>query len=1457
MAREKQDIWESRFSQASFEELKSLEGQINDPEVATIHSTFLARAEEQHAWRAPGQEFNLEEELGGLIARGPLNNAVANDLATVISLVDADNRNDFVTLPAAMQVNRAEVDAGNTEALADAAVASHIQEKQKGLINALATNPEIADEDGLDGVATAIALDRQIPDNLDPLDVVFVDKYAPVAVAMDPQQRNILAAQFSIDRMLVERMEEVGIWDKVTSFAALFIPLRELWGVDAVTEHFGADALNDFKDVLSGMPQQQQIETATFLFDEIQAIQPNVFIAQEVFNKAVDIDPENFDSVKLWSILDFFEVGATAAVLARAANRINGIRKSVALQNRELTAVTVKSAADSPEIASRLNTNTTEVQSSLHGAETEMIFAGSTDDVASEAGKLIEETVTATRRELEKFVEQPIGVLNADEIATAVKKTSDEVDLRNASLKAQGLPERVEILEIDKVATGVNVRVRLDDGSTVTVKHDLGKDLERKFTGELKGSFVASKIATPLTFLSGFKDDLVDTATFLGFQKSRNSKVLQDATKRAFKGLSSKEINRVDELLVEGDELGEVFTLERLRSEFGLNDKEAAAYFGSREVIDRGFTIVNSALRRQLEVDGWGYLRLKQSPSSSVTSINSTKVFLKEVDEAPTAGTRVWDSTTSRVVSVVDEPLDEAATFYRTRDPIVVRQDGTVHSVDLIMGGSKLPNRLPRTVLNRQVGYLPRSRENINYVVRRNVTTSSGRAYAITERLSSRLDDAEATAAKLNREAGIPEGRDDSFRVTKSNELTPEDRDELAINGYGGLITSSRSKRDILFGYDGEKATRVNARDSLERMMANVAHAGTVSEWRNQIIIKFKNSYGHTLENPDSWTSKVTKAASEKERAQAEFLQRWIKSNLNLPTRDDVLFKRGMQALAEGIERHAAKGGRLDRARNAILEFSTKDPWAASRAAAFHGLLGAWNPAQLLVQGMGFTVALSLDPLNAVRHTERAVILNSLVGFIEKIDNIDMLRAMSDRVWKPFGFTNREEVIDFVTAYKKSGLRESIRSNADYEAALSGFSIDRSAIQRTMQWGKSSSLGFFRAGELWNRSYGFSAAYNEWRKANKGKRLTSVNDIAEVTQRSTHFTLNLNHANAAAWQSGPTGSFLQFMQINQKFVEEVAFKGAKMSGPQRLSMVIGQIAMFGTNTIPINEDYTSRKLLEATNTATDDIVEQERRMRLISQGFVGALFDYITHDDFDFGDRFAIGAGLGDSVEGLWSFLGDVVKTRPIELPSTPSTSFAGRVIDFTMHLYNLFARGAVFDGMSKEEYLGAVQSLGGVFSSTKSATKAWITAQHGGEIYSTTGSLLFTIEPEETDIFTMAMGFRLSQEQDYYDLLDAARFTTEVEQDIAKALARHILVYRPDDLQSPEKQAQLTREMSAMLYHTVPEGARDRVRQRVYDSLTNERYPEVLKKVIGKMFEGYELTDNPMTPNPLPVRDR
>ncbi len=1457
MARTKQDTWKSRFSQASFEELKSLEGQINDPEVAEIHSGFLAKADQEHAWRAPGQEFNFEEDIGGLIARGPTNDAVANDLATTISLVDADNRNDFVTLPAAMQVNRAEVDAGNTEALSAAAVASHIQDKQKGLIEALAMNPEIADEDGLDGVASAIAADREIPDNLDPLDVVFVDKYAPVAVAMDPKQRDVLAAQFSIDRMLAERMEEVGIWDRVSSFATLFMPSREVAGVDAVTEHFGADSLNDFKDVLSGMPPQQQVEVATFIFDEIQEIQPNVFIAETVFNKAIDLDPEDFNSVKLWAILDFFEIGAVAAVLARTATRLNGIRKAVALQNKDLTAVAVKSAADNPEIASRLNTNTTEVQSSLHAAETEMIYAGSTDDVASEAGKLIEETVAATRRELEKFVEQPIGLLNADEIAAAVKKTSDEVDLRNASLKAQGLPERVEILEVDKVATGVNMRVRLDDGSTVTVKHDLGKDLERKFTGELTGSFAASKLATPLTFLSGFKDQLVDTATFIGFQKSRNSKILQDATKRAFKGLSNKEIKRVDDMLVEGDELSEVFTLEKLRSEFGFNDKEAAAYFGSRAVIDRGFTIVNASLRRQLEVDGWGYLRLKQSPDSAVTSINSPKVFLKEVDEAPTAGTRVWDSATSRVVSIVDEPLDEAGTFYRTRDPIVVRQEGTVHSVDLVMGGAKLPNRLPRTVLNRQVGYLPRSRESINYVVRRKITTSSERTYLVTERLASRLDDANATAAKLNREAGIPEGRDDSFKVSKSNELTPEDRDELAINSYGGLITSSRSKRDILFGYDGEKATRVNARDSLERMMGNVAHAGTVSEWRNQVIIKFKNSYGHTLENPDSWTSKVKNVSSEKERAQAEFLQRWIKANLNLPTREDAWFKRTMQSIAEGMERHATKGGRLDGARNAILEFSTKDPWAASRAAAFHGLLGAWNPGQLLVQGMGFTVALSLDPLNAVRNTERAVIANSLVGFIEKIDNVDMLRSMSDRVWKPFGFSSREEVVDFVTAYKKSGLRESIRSNADYESALSGFSIDRSAIDRAAQWGKSSSLLFSRAGELWNRSYGFSAAYNEWRKANKGKRLTSVNDIAEVTQRSTHFTLNLNHANAAAWQSGPTGSLLQFMQINQKFVEEVAFKGAQMSGAQRMSMVLGQIAMFGTNTIPINEDWTSRKLLEATNTATDDVVEMERRMRIISQGFVGALFDYITHDDFDFGDRFAIGAGLGGFVEGLWSTIGDVVKTRPIELPSTPSSSFAGRIIDFTMHLYNLFSRGAVFDGLSKEEYLGAMQSFGNIFSSAKSATKAWVTAQHGGEIYSTSGALLFTIEPEETDIFTMAMGFRLSQEQDYYELLDAAQFTKEVEQDIAKALARHILVYRPDDLQSPEKQAQLAREMSAMLYHTIPEGARERVRQRVYDSLTEEKYPEVLKKVIAKMFEGYELTDNPMTPNPLPVRDR
>ncbi len=743
---------------------------------------------------------------------------------------------------------------------------------------------------------------------------------------------------------------------------------------------------------------------------------------------------------------------------------------------------------------------------------------------------------------------------------------------------------------------------------------------------------------------------------------------------------------------------------------------------------------------------------------------------------------------------------------------------------------------LPEQVLQYHTGYVTRYRPDTTLVVKgsREVLQNGVKTrVAFTERLMDRIDDTDKLVLQLNEEAkrlntGVTYEK--AF-VRKEVASGTDIGNQLDMNNFGGAITGPRSTREMKFGIEGVTPTRTSAIESMEGMINNVARGASINEYKLQMIQKFTNTFGDVLEDAGNWTSPVKAGAvTSDQRSNIEFLQRWMKSQFSMQTTDQRLYNSVTQNIAAWVEGVSwlNKSSVAKKFHRGLLSSTADTPFMYARSSAFHSLLGFWNPAQLLVQATGASIAFAINPTRFPKNMSRVAAFRTAMMSLEA-GNIKGFDILASRVHKLAGFENPEQFKAVAKGLHNTGLMQSLRSNADYNAAVKGLHLDNGALRRVWD----SKLMFFREGEGFTRLYGWSNALEDWMVANKGGKFTQ--EVAdEITRNSLKYTLNLNSSNKAVWQEGVLSIPTQFMQITTKYLE--ALTGKTLTGMEKTKMLANQVLIFGAAGIPVYGDEMARFAAEAFYGDANQLTKEDKAK--ISGGLMGWLSNEVTGWGGLDMSRFSISSGLEDMLVNLMTESEVGIDTLFGAAGTVPVRAFEAMSYAATMTpsaVYN-------FDTNASLKIIDKFLDITSTWSNASKA-KVWYNMQ---QVRDKNGNLLFNIDKEEdiAAIIARGIGFSTLRETDLWNTGKFLYEKAQHEKDAVNALSRlHADFYQ--EIRDGEDIETYRGTTTAILQQFTPaEKARimKSVYRRMYSGETKEaqQFKKVMKAIVeGNALEG------------------
>jgi hypothetical protein len=560
------------------------------------------------------------------------------------------------------------------------------------------------------------------------------------------------------------------------------------------------------------------------------------------------------------------------------------------------------------------------------------------------------------------------------------------------------------------------------------------------------------------------------------------------------------------------------------------------------------------------------------------------------------------------------------------------------------------------------------------------------------------------------------------------------------------------------------------------------------------LIGRFQNTYKEYLRNPTDWRGPLTKEAEnntkikESIEAQRTFIQDQMKQN----TMSQDWWNNRMRAIAEAISSRPptlTTRNVNEAASDFFMNLAAKDPVSVIRGVTFHQYLGVFNPAQVLVQGMGFATALAAYPGKAMKLLPMNMALMAAWAGRKNEKAVSMIAGHAS--------VDNRYLADVVKEIRRVGLFDSLKSTADYAALEEGVSMSADAMRRMSDAG----LTFMRGGEQWTRGYGYLLARDAFLSNKKrGYKLTDK-DVDQIAKDSWRFTLNLNRSNRAWWQKGLLSIPTQFYQVTAKLLENMV--GGSLPGGvrkwtqgEKIKIMTGYLAMFGAAGIPFMDSMVSAAVnakKEATNDpkamTADKInpfnnmppelqVDDETFAKFIRGGLAQVMASW-TGADPEISTRFSPFSAIEETFDMYKSGQKGVFET--IGGAAAPGMM---RWYDAVTGLYDIFGPGRTLD-IGDAERRQAVMEVANIFSSTRNAVSKAAWFDHLGKITNRKGERLF---PDmETDTFSSMMvwqglGFSPANVGWMYDL-DAG--TKDLESRVTDALgetAEIMARYAPDE---------------------------------------------------------------------------
>ena len=682
---------------------------------------------------------------------------------------------------------------------------------------------------------------------------------------------------------------------------------------------------------------------------------------------------------------------------------------------------------------------------------------------------------------------------------------------------------------------------------------------------------------------------IVGEATRLDFYNTAQRETITRMWREANRGLSYLQRRLLNTTELAGDKVAKLFTVGELKT-MGLKGPAIEAYYLRRSLYDKFHFLENKKLFRELEFDGYKYSRL--------LGISDGKKAYKEVflrpfkDDGgwlPRGVTRVYDPDKRAIVDVdrkiISKKLEDGYQVFRFRKPV----DTGTEMVDYaIMKADRHVGELPNQVLGYRRGYVPLIRKDAHWIVNE-IKPYKRNGELVHVGKTVRVFD-NAYDAKLYASTMTPKNTSATYRAEEAGRVDAEGVSKVAdihISGQGGLFDAERSEEVVYKGFLNEEAERVNATDAFEAYLDHISIRYPLNEFRLHLVSKYLNTFSDNLTDPNDWMSALQDSTKGTAR-NAETVRNKIRSILYLRTNEERWFNEKLGQIANSL---GADKSYKNLAKY-VKGFQEVDIVGAIRSSTFYAFLGFYNPSQIVVQALGGTIALAVDPKwGAVGYLRYMALRPAFYAVGSDSDSV-FRTIWANTAGRAAGL-NPEEYEHAVKLFRKSGIHESVRgTHADFASATNGNVISPTALRLAAD----QSLFYWREGELSLRGGAYFIA--QARKASTLKRgildLTEeMND--EIVKDSVRMTMNLNRANAAEINKGIPGISTQFWQIMMKFYENtmpnfMPGTARNFTAGEKARIWIFTTAAFGASGIPagewgLNEFYSFLKRRRAEGSA--------------------------------------------------------------------------------------------------------------------------------------------------------------------------------------------------------------------------------------------------------------------------------
>lgn len=1271
-------------------------------------------------------------------------------------------------------------------------------------------------------------LDREAKDE----DLQFVRSVSQGTLDPDTEER--IAVNVKIQKMIQQISDNMGITDKVLSFGGYLVPGNVMKdNLDMTGSIFDAQEwMRNFVLNFKQLDPEEQIRilptVRTVLMDELDNEYKVIEVLNDLLQPGGEEDLEQFNA--LWVALDVTDVatlGATTALkIGRSVSRLNAIRSLEVANDTERAAVANAGAIIDPNIAEAANIRqeTTAVNNAT-GFNVRELDPAQAQDIGQASLQRIEEftaQVQASTNEIsgsDMFLRE--GLLQKAERESVERARIEEL---------QSVPniENVTVAERGDNVTTFEFDVNHADGSISRKRYNMQLTLDD--VGQYQQSTVGilSRWANSPTVWAkkNFREDVdaairADSANakvmeeLIALQREATKSILGPAGLKGINPRSRKKLAELDEVLLVGDKEKRVFTPLELKAGVNgikLDEDQIEAYYKTRSMVDALFNLRNNTKRQELDIKGMRHVNLGPE------AFQIGKPF-REVESAQGAlGSAkpkiIWHKNTNQFVRVSDMDLAEeyahGQRLVRFDEPTTPPGQG--EKVNFALVHIDDVQELPSTVLHYRPGYIPKINLNANYFVKEfsatridgvNVAATDSAADTTTLRMFDNRKEAEEWAAQYQ-----SENPNSTIRVLEDRQLEQERRagavDSPGTGGYG-LYTGPRAAEDIPFGRDGLPPDRLGSFESISRNLASVSRYVPRNAWRlgmeqraintaNALLPGTRFTHFNQLVNvPDTETGRFIRKMHDQ-------IEEWM----SFPTKEEQLWSAMMQ---ETYERVGMAEWMPGFGKKSIQYLKHKDPIAAMRAGAFHSLLGWFNPVQLWVQAQGVSVAIAT---NIFRPTELA---NSIrvQHALAAVDHIENPKAI-ELAAKAFGMKT-DELKEVKALWERTGLKDSILTTADHAAAARGHGVAMDALSRLSNKG----LLFYRMGELFNRRLSFATALTRWKKNNPGKAVDSA-ALKDILTRSNNLMLNLTRANRAQWQKGAFSIPTQFLQISTKTIETLLGTNRNFTRAERAQIFLGQILLYGTAGIPlgaIGANWAVQALGYTSQADVENKLDPEMR-KLLNEGFEGWATMALFGIDVDIGQRASLANGINQFADRLLFEDATMAEQFLGAFGTTGSRFWKG----FT-EVWEPLSLGKA--GIRTFDPVQALSGLAETLSSWRNVSKALfmnrfdlIKDRHGRPIRHRD----FTTREE----IAQALGFRLSEEVQTWELQDVLKAKSELRSDVTDSVVKVMWDYalKANNEELTEDYKEATREKIALLMQTLDTPAeRQKVREAVKRRMT------------------------------------